>query len=329
MTKNYLGFFLLAIQLCGCSTISEDENNPASQPTWIEKTNIPGPGFKSAVSFNIQDNLYILTGQTHTESAFFAITDEFWKYDYVNDFWELLNSFPGGKRTRAIAFSVNGFGYIGMGYRIDNINGDLLHVYLNDLWRFNPSDLSWEEMAELPSDGTTSVISFTIDDLAYIVGPNSGNGLELWVYNPILNEWTEKAKLQTSNSAGVGFSINKNGYVIYGEKVFEYVPISDSWSQKRNFPGQARVDAIGFSLNAKGFLACGVSKGVQTIYFKDIWVYDQALDEWNLDDLSYPGSGSYSMIASVLDDQVLLGLGEYVSGSNALTLAHDLWEFNP
>jgi len=35
------------------------------------------------------------------------------------------------------------------------------------------------------------------------------------------------------------------------------------------------------------------------------------------------------MIVGVFDDRAMMGLGEYVSTSTGIQLAHDLWEFKP
>ena len=58
--------------------------------------------------------------------------------------WTKKTSLPfGGKRDRAISFSINGFGFIGTG--LDSVN-----MVLNDLWRYDTLSNSWTQMADFP-----------------------------------------------------------------------------------------------------------------------------------------------------------------------------------
>ncbi len=57
---------------------------------------------------------------------------------------------------------------------------------------------------------------------------------------------------------------------------WEYDPISNSWRPKKIFQGTARYDASSFTLNDKGYVACGFDGN----YLKDLWQYDSAYDSW-------------------------------------------------
>ena len=50
----------------------------------------------------------------------------------------------------------------------------------------------------------------------------------------------------------------------------------DTWIQKANFGGIARMGAVGFSIGDKGYIGTGETSGV--VYTKDFWEYDPAIN---------------------------------------------------
>ena len=57
---------------------------------------------------------------------------------YPNISFVKKSSIPGNGRSSAVAFSLNGKGYIGLGR-------DSLSIQLNDCWEYNPVNDSWTE----------------------------------------------------------------------------------------------------------------------------------------------------------------------------------------
>ena len=52
-----------------------------------------------------------------------------------------------------------------------------------------------------------------------------------------------------------------------------------TWTQKANFPGTLRTDAVGFSIGTKGYLGTGgVAAGGP--FFNDFWEYDPSNNTW-------------------------------------------------
>src|SRR6187399_3250718 len=82
--------------------------------------------------------------------------------------------------------------------------------------------------------------------------------------------WTQKANVFTTPRCGaVGFSIGNKGYMgtglqfglspNYFNDFWEWDQASSSWTQKANFPGSARGDAVGFSITNKGYILTGTT----------------------------------------------------------------------
>jgi hypothetical protein len=65
-----------------------------------------------------------------------------------------------------------------------------------------------------------------------------------------------------------------------GIEVWEYDPATDLWSEKSNFEGSTRSDAVGFAIGSRGYVTMGKSSAY---YFDDICGFDPDA-EMNEDD---------------------------------------------
>lgn len=109
-----------------------------------------------------------------------------------------------------------------------------------------------------------------------------------------------------------GFSINGKGYFCY-EKLMEYDPVGNMWTEKKEFPGVPRYRAAVFSKNNKGYIGLG------TDYSKAFWEYDPACDEWK-QTADFPGNELADPLCFPLNDCVYIGLAEGTS--------KEFWEYN-
>jgi N-acetylneuraminic acid mutarotase len=76
------------------------------------------------------------------------------------------------------------------------------------------------------------------------------------------------------------------------------------FTQKNDFPGEARHSGVGFSANGKGYFGTGEA----ATRLNDFWQYDPANDQWTrIADL--PGDGRASATAFTIDDMGYVGLG--------------------
>ena len=79
------------------------------------------------------------------------------------------------------------------------------------------------------------------------------------------------------------FTMNGLGYIVGGESVrtiWEYNPSTDLWVERTPMEGAARTDAVGFSINDRGFYMLG---RVGSSYFDDAWEF-KPTEEQNDDD---------------------------------------------
>ncbi|MGN6354035.1 MAG: Kelch repeat-containing protein, partial [Parafilimonas sp.] len=90
------------------------------------------------------------------------------------------------------------------------------------------------------------------------------------------------------------------------------------WTQKADFGGTARYDAIGFSLNNEGYIATGFDDN----YLKDNWQYNPSADTWT-QKASLGGYKRKGAVVFVIDD-----LAYVCTGINNGDNINDCWVYN-
>ena len=93
--------------------------------TWI--TRAPFPGIANAASMNFVQHgkAYVVAGYGGTLSN---VTDQVWRYDPLQNNWELLEEFPGSSRRFGSSFSIGDRSFVGIGTNGTNFN---------DFWEYD------------------------------------------------------------------------------------------------------------------------------------------------------------------------------------------------
>ncbi|BAV04253.1 Kelch motif-containing protein [Filimonas lacunae] len=214
--------------------------------------------------------------------------------------WVKRGQFDGPARTGAVSFVINDTAYVGTGYNytkntsyIVDSTGDILanaDHYLKDFFKLNMPPVS------------------------------TGNSQTGYT-------WTQVAAMpgNTHRAYGVGFSVNNVGYVGLGQTSNDillkdfYAFDGYTWSKKKDFPGSARRDAVGFGLGMNGYITTGFD-GANTQ--KDMYQYFPGDDHWEkITALS--GEKRRGASVFVYKDKAYI-FGGY-SSLNAVT---DMWAFD-
>lgn len=251
----------------------------------------------------------------------------------VPNSWIKKNDFTGLKRERAVAFTINGIGYIGTGV-------DTAEVVHKDLWRYDDLTDSWTQMADLPGSERRNAIGFAIGDFGYITcGMNTPNATDagaqkqsdMWRYDPASNAWTAMANFPGNNGNGMyfgtSFVVDDLAYVVSGKhgpnnytaSMYRYDPGSDSWATMTPFPGGVRYQLSALSVAGKGFVGLGTD---QDLYRRDWWEYKPSTDTW-AERADLPASARASAVTFTIGER-----GYVCMGTNGGML-DDLWEYNP
>ena len=263
-------------------------------------------------------------------ALFIAITGT--SFGQIQNTWTKKADFTGLKRERGIAFTANGFGFMGTGI-------DTAEVVHNDLWKYDASTDTYTQVASLPGDVRRNAIAFSINDKGYVgTGINAVSAqdigasklTDLWEYNPVSNTWTAKAPYPGNFGQGIyfatAFAAGGYGFVVggkhgpnnYSQALYRYDPSTDQWLQGPNFPGGVRYQLSSLAIGDKGYVGLGTD---QDLYRKDWWEYKVSTNSWTQrSDL--PASERAAATTFTIGQR-----GFVCMGTNGGML-NDLWEYN-
>ncbi|MCB0630525.1 MAG: hypothetical protein R2824_29315 [Saprospiraceae bacterium] len=245
------------------------------QDFWTRKDTFPGLARRAAVAFAIDGKGYVGTGYN---SELDQELKDFWEFDpdaAAGQQWTQISDFPGTARYNAVAFELQGLGYVGTGF--DN-------NWLKDFYAYDPATLQWTQIVSLGGSKVQNGIAFTIDDKAYVgTGQNNGASVfEFWEYDPAATNWTRKLDIDEDDDytiarqGAVAFTLNGMGYITTGNNgsnistVWEYLPTQDSWMERTEFEGTSRQDAVGFTVNGRCFVTTGRNSSIR---LDDLWEF--------------------------------------------------------
>jgi hypothetical protein len=192
----------------------------------------------------------------------------------LQDTWIRKADVPHGQfgRYDAVAFSINGMGYVGLG------SGGVG----NKFWQYNPAENSWAEVAPFPGGQRAGATSFVIGDKAY-VGLGGGAPNDFWSYSPQSNSWSQISDFPFESYMARGFSVNGKGYVLRREATdnfWEYDPNLNSWTSLENIPTGGEfyphLPDAGFVIDDRLFIYSADA----TTGPNQLWEFDFVNNEW-------------------------------------------------
>ena len=233
-----------------------------------------------AISFSIGTDGYY--GFGFGGGLYYEPYNDLMKINLENQTLTQCAELPDTARENAIAFSINGKGYAGLG----NYGGIF---FFRDLYEYDPANDEWTKKSDFPGLLQVDLFYLTINNKAYLgfgdiinYGPH-----EFWEYDPEKDKWTRKADYPGDmGSRGVtGFEYDNNGYIGLGRTLMDqnlkdfwkYDPVTDTWSRLADFPGSGRTYAVSFSIDKFGYLGLGASSSGS---LNDFWRYDFEADRW-------------------------------------------------
>jgi len=96
-----------------------------------------------------------------------------------------------------------------------------------------------------------------------------------------------------------------------------------TWSQKANFPGEARNEAAGFGINNKGYIVAG-NYASSCTYCKEVWEYAPSSDSWT-QKANFPGEGRNGAAGFGINNKGYIVAGNY---AGSCTFCNEVWEYN-
>ncbi|MEA2042466.1 MAG: hypothetical protein U9N85_07930 [Bacteroidota bacterium] len=274
----------------------------AQTDTWSFVSSYPGTEVSNAAAFvinNVRVNIGVYKDFVYIGSGFSVNGNdtirekEFWRWEIQADDWVKLKDgsvFSGIGREEAIAFTIDGKGYFGLGEKST--------IEFDDFWQFDPTltdsdhpQGTWLQMTSFRPGPRTKAATFTIADNGFVCCGQDRDGLytnDLWMFKQTTNgngDWVEKAPFpSTARIDAAGFTIEDFGYIGTGidrdslcSDFWRYNPFTDTWLQRAFYTGGPRRSAVGEGIkygenDFRGYL--GLGRGpLDTDYYEDLWQY--------------------------------------------------------
>ncbi|HEY4798138.1 MAG TPA: kelch repeat-containing protein, partial [Bacteroidia bacterium] len=243
--------------------------------------------------------------------------------------WVQMANYPTAV-SGAAGFSIGTKGYIGTGFTSQG--------NISTFWEYDKTTNVWTQKANYGGGEISLSVGFSIGNKGYIgTGGDTitVNSKQFWEYNPASNLWTKKAGLAgIGRNSAMGFSIGNKGYICGGvnqsnqiialNDLWEYDPITNSWSQKANLPGLKRQYGIGFSIANKGYIGLGADS-LATKCYQDFWEWDQTTNTWS-QKANFPGGKRFGGYGYSIGNYGYVGMGE---DSTWKSYINDLWQYFP
>ena len=244
--------------------------------------------------------------------------------------WVTKAYYGGIERSDGTCFEINGFGYYGMGRDKDN-------DYITDMWKYDPSNDSWTQVASFP--GTPRAYNFSAaNDSKGYVGTGYDEKYDLtdfWEYDPVADKWSQLAdfpggKRRKATAFSIGTAIYAGtGYNGLDKTYFNdfYKYDNGVWEVMKQFPGDKREGANTCVMDGKAYLISGHHSRM----LNDFWKFDPESNAWTrfefLDDVEEGGlpgiNRAYGNAFSVEGKIYLFG------GSTNGAASSTIFEWNP
>lgn len=249
-------------------------------------------------------------------------SDILWEYNPDIDTWTQIGTFPGGARGLAIGDEWDGKYYYGFGVNLSTGN------YLNDLWVFDPADLTFTELPSCPGVGRTHPALIAYQDKIFVGTGSTGNGdiNDWWEYDMLTQEWSQKPNMP-GGPRHHPFFFESGDYVYAGgghvDNWMQYDPFNETWTAIDNAPA-GRVAGTQLSYQGKGLLVAGDDASHNHIPTGETFMmYDPTVGEWEY--LPSLPDGSRWACSSFIIDDIL-----YFFGGYSYTISNDvsMWKFD-
>ncbi len=271
---------------CNKSTVTVPLGN------WVHTQDFPGVPRSGAFCFTIGNTAYVGAGYNGTLAGVQYVNNCF-SFDQDGGIWRAIAPFPGVPRERAVAFSINGKGYVGTGY--NRAQDSVAYIQLKDFWEYDPATNQWKRLNDFAGGARYNAVGFAYTNYGYVgTGFDGSYYGDFWRYDPSNDSWTpipsypgtKRQQATVMPIDGKFYLIsgyNNNSYVFDTWKFDPAAAPNDAWTnvtplttdaQFANFKvAVSRYDAVAFGLDGMGYIATGSSQN-------SIYQYNPVASSW-------------------------------------------------
>jgi len=341
--KNALrSILLIAIAALSLANCGDEEY----YGNWIKVSTLNGKGRSGSAVFPIGSKAYLVGGYGYYYTIkYFNST---WVFDTEDKSWNEIDSLPGEPRRDAVAFSINGKGYVCGGIGIDG-------TYYGNMYEFDPEAERGSQWKELKSDpypdgAFYGGIGFAIGNIGYVgAGMNESTGPtnKYFSFDPSKAEGSRWKQLDQAEKAvkrigGNSFVIGDKAYIMGGRhndyrvKEFEcYNAATDEWTmisenmlEDYNIDMLFRYNASSFAIGNKGYITCGIKFTGEVL--RDTWEFTPDINNgkgfWQMI-AKFEGPSRYCAPTTSINDCGYVFCGQ--NGVGSTNFKDDVWRFNP
>lgn len=209
--------------LAGCAFCSL-----AACGQWEQLPDFPGTPRDDAAYFTISQGGLGLTYVGTGMEVGWGLTNDWWRFD--GWLWQQVASLPATPRQYCVAAGVDGKGYVFGGIDVSGA--------LNELWRYDPVEDSWEQMPSLPAEARYAAVALHNGSggliIAYGMLASGSPTRETWRFDTQNNTWEALADAPAP-------ARHRAAYDPYHRDVFGGMDITgsvldDAWSLWNDWP---------------------------------------------------------------------------------------------
>lgn len=251
--------------------------------------------------------------------------------------FEKKASFPGKGLASAISFVINEKAYVAFGRNFET-------TCSNECWQYDPIEDKWTKNKDIPLTARVKAIAAVVNGKAYVglgfnlekadgVRNDPGILKDFWMYDPVLDSWTQKADFPTNATDGcVSFVINNDIYIcggFHGEGFtrdsWKYNTLTNQWEKTVNLPGRFRAVAVCCCDSLHIFYGTGFHDADSK---NDWWEFSPQNKTWT-EKKTMPDNGRANAVALSINNRYFVSTGRHFGGE--LTGGHvksDILEFD-
>jgi len=255
-------------------TLNEVWRYESVTDTWTQLDTFPGKPRVKAIAAAINGKGYVglgCNGYAYVENVF----RDFYEFDPTTGKWTQKASFPGPGANDLSYAVVNGRLYTAMGF---DGTGYYPHTYVYD-----PTTDVWTKLTDA-EHAYLLTSAFAIDKNFYVGAGYQGRNLRsVFSFDTESKKWTQVASLPEGRVLSNGLTIHNKGYILLGRywagvqnggrllsDIVEYDPNENAWTKRGDLPGEARQNAVVFTIQGRGYIVMGEN---DSHCLSDVWSF--------------------------------------------------------
>ena len=164
-------------------------------------------------------------------------------------------------------------------------------VLMHSIAGYNQTTGTWLNKTDMPTvNGCSSSFCDAQQTIGFAIGDSiyCGSNASFYRYDRTTDSYISKASISYITNVMANCSINGKGYILAKDansvpRMYEYNPVSNSWSPKQQFPGTARSAPAYFLINNKLYIISGTtalynSNNLNDFSVNEVWEYNPIAD---------------------------------------------------